>query len=160
MKKQLIAIAAVALITAIIVLGAVLVGMKLSVPQPTANDDTESAVAAMAEPKVAPAPEVPKIAIPGYYQLAISAGTLIQKVELHNPSENPCNFVISMILPDGTEIFRSGMIEPGQKIDAIKLSKSLEVGTYKNAILRYECYSSIDNTKMNGADTKFILEVV
>lgn len=156
MKKQIIAMAAVALITAIIVLGAVLVGMKLSVPHPTANDDTESAVAAMAEP----APEVLKIAIPGYYQLAISAGTLIQKVELHNPSENPCNFVISMILPDGTEIFRSGMIEPGQKIDAIKLSKSLEVGTYKNAILRYECYSSIDNTKMNGADTKFILEVV
>lgn len=159
MKKQFIAMIAVALITAVIVLVAVLVGMNLSGSRPATNADTESVAVAMAEPEVSAVAEVPKIAIPGYAQLFMSTGSLIQKVELHNPKENPCFFVISIILPDGTEVFRSGKIEPGQKTDAIKLLKTLDIGTYENTVLRYECYSITDNTKMNGADTKFILEV-
>lgn len=161
MKKQIIAIAAVALITAVIVLGAVLVGMKLSVPQPAANADTQSAVAAMAEPEVAPAPEVPEtIAIPGYAQLAMQAGDIMQHVQLSNPAENSCYFVITIILPDDTEVFRSGLIKPGQKTDAIRLLQALEAGTYADAVLRYSCYSLADKAPMNGADTKFTLEVV
>ena len=158
MKKQIIVMAAVALITAVIVLGAVLVGVNIN---PTPNTNMIGAMAVMEEPAEPVPPEIPKtIAIPGYAQLVMNAGDIMQHVELHNPVENPCYFVISIILPDGTEIFRSGLIEPGQKTDAIRLSKALKAGTYKNAILRYTCYSTKDKAPMNGADTKFTLEVV
>ncbi|MFV0518485.1 MAG: hypothetical protein ACK5MV_13915 [Aminipila sp.] len=159
MKKQIISMAAVALITVVIMLGGVLVGINLSGHDPTPNADAiRSTTATSAE--TAP-PEVPKtIAIPGYAQLVMKAGDLMQNVELHNPADNPCYFVISIILPDGTEVFRSGLLEPGQKTDAIKLSQALKAGTYKDAVLRYTCYSTKDKAQMNGADTKFTLEVV
>lgn len=90
----------------------------------------------------------------------MKAGDIIQEISLHNPAENPCYFVITIALPDGTGIYRSGMIEPGQKTSEIKLAQPLEAGTYKEAILQYSCYSVKDKTPMNGADMKFTLEVV
>ena len=158
MKRQYITMAAVAAFTAVLVIGGVLVGMNLTGNNPTPTIDAESVVAAFAE--ILP-PEIPQtIAIPGYAQLVMIAGNLIQHVELHNPAGNPCYFVISIILPDGTEVFRSGLVPPGQRIDAIRLTHVLEVGTYNDTIMRYFCYSTTDKTPMNGADTKFTLEVV
>lgn len=158
MRKQILSMSIVAIFTAIIALGGVFVGTHLPGRSLATNADAVSSVAPVEE--TAP-PEVPKtIAIPGYARLVMKAGDLMQNVKLHNPAENPCYFVVSIILPDGTEVFRSGLLEPGQKIDAIKLSQSLEAGTYNDAILRYTCYSSKDKAPMNGADTKFILEVI
>ena len=158
MKNNIITMAAVSLITAVIALGGVLIGINLAGRDSTPNTDARNSTAATVE--TAPI-EVPKtIAIPGYAQLVMKAGDIVQNVELHNPAGNPCYFVISIILPDGTEVYRSGLIEPGQKTDAIRLSQPLKAGTYKGAVLRYSCYSTKDKAPMNGADTKFTLEVV
>ncbi len=155
MKNRIISMAAVAVFTAIIVLSGVAIGVHLVRPDVT---PIEGPPLEVLEP---PPKEGPKtIAIPGYAQLVMKAGDLIQLVELYNPAENPCYFVISIILPDGTEIYCSELIKPGQKTDAIRLSQLLDVGTYKNATLRYSCYSMEDKSPMNGADTKFTLEVV
>lgn len=158
MKNNIIAMAAVAVITAVVVLASVAIGISLAGGGTAQSVKTGNSVAAVAEPIPA---ELPKtIAIPGYAQLVMKAGEISQTVALHNPAENPCYFVITIALPDGTGIYRSGMIEPGRKISDIKLSQPLEAGTYKEAILRYSCYSVKDKTPMNGADTKFTLEVV
>ncbi|ABZ82672.1 hypothetical protein HM1_0047 [Heliomicrobium modesticaldum Ice1] len=158
MKNNIITMAAVSLITAVIALSGVLIGTNLagrdSMPDTGARNSTAATV------ETTPV-EIPKtIAIPGYAQLVMKAGDIVQNVELHNPAGNPCYFVISIILPDGTEVYRSGLIEPGQKTDAIRLSQPLKAGTYKGAVLRYSCYSTKDKAPMNGADTKFTLEVV
>jgi hypothetical protein len=158
MKSNIITIAAVAVITAIVVLASVAIGISLTSGSSVQSSSTRNALPDAIEPTPV---EVPKtIAIPGYAQLVMKAGDVMQDVELHNPQENSCYFVISIILPDGTEVFRSGLIEPGQKIDVIKLSQPLKAGTYENAVLRYSCYSIKDKKKLNGADTKFTLEVV
>lgn len=158
MKNNIIAMAAVAVITAVVVLASVAIGIGLAGRGSVQSVSTGNPAAAVAEP---PPAKIPKtIAIPGYAQLVMKAGNAMQEVSLHNPAENPCYFVISIILPDGTEVYRSGLIEPGQKADAIRLSQSLKQGTYKDAVLRYSCYSLKDKAPMNGADMKFILEVV
>lgn len=158
MKKNIIVMATVAIITAIIVLASVAIGIALVSGDSVQSVNTKNSIEAVDEPLPA---EIPKtIAIPGYAQLVMKAGEVMQDVELHNPQENLCYFVISIILPDGTEVFRSSPIEPGQKIDVIKLLQPLKAGTYENAVLRYSCYSIKDNKQLNGADTKFTLEVV
>jgi len=158
MKSNIITIAAVAVITAIVVLASVAIGTSLTGSGSVQRSNTGNALPAVAEPLSV---EIPKtISIPGYAQLVMKAGEVAQTMTLHNPVENPCYFVITIALPDGTGIYRSGMIEPGQKTSEIKLSQPLEAGTYKEAILRYSCYSIKDKTPMNGADMKFTLEVV
>lgn len=158
MKSNIITIAAVVVITAIVVLVSVAIGISLTGSSSMQSSSTGNALPDVVEPIPV---EVPKtIAIPGYAQLVMKAGDVMQDVELHNPQENPCYFMISIILPDGTEVFRSGLIEPGQKTDVIKLLQPLKAGTYENAVLRYSCYSIKDKKQLNGADTKFTLEVV
>ncbi|MDD3229395.1 MAG: hypothetical protein PHE09_09290 [Oscillospiraceae bacterium] len=158
MKNNIIVMATVAIITAVVVLASVAIGIGLAGGDSAQSVTTANTITAVDEPLPT---EIPKtIAIPGYAQLVMKAGDVMQEVELHNPQENPCYFVISIILPDGTEVFRSGMIEPGQKTNVIKLLQPLKAGTYKNAVLRYSCYSIKDKAPMNGADTKFTLEVV
>jgi hypothetical protein len=158
MKNKILSMALVALVTAIIAFVGVVVGTNLG-----RNNNTQGLApgpAAFGTPEAMPFEEPKSISVPGYAQIVMKSGDLIQFLELHNPAENPCYFVIAVIMPDGTEVFRSGLIEPGQKLDAIKLSQLLNPGTYKNAVLRYSCYSLKDKAPMNGADIKFTLEVV
>lgn len=54
------------------------------------------------------------IAIPGYKSITLKADTKEQSVNLYNPEANDCYFVMSLILPDGTEIWKSKMIAPAK----------------------------------------------
>lgn len=83
-----------------------------------------------------------------------------QAVKLYNPETNACYFMISLSLADGTPLYRSGMVKPGQMIDVIEISRTLQAGTYQNAVLKYECYSSDGLQQLNGAQSVFNLEVV
>ena len=80
---------------------------------------------------------VGSIAIPGYDKLTFQAGALTQHVALENPSENECYFVISIVLPDGTEIYKSGMVAPGAILNCLRLRAVPVAGVYKTP------YSSI-----------------
>lgn len=106
---------------------------------------------------------VGSIAIPGYNKLTFQAGTLTQYVALENPSENECYFVISIVLPDGTEIYKSGMVAPGAVIDCLRLRAVPVAGVYENTILKYSCWNVGDDgelSEVNGANTLFTLEVI
>jgi len=100
-----------------------------------------------------------KIIIPGFAKLTFNAGKDEQSVMLHNPEENSCYFVVTILLPNNTEIYQSGLMAPGSSLTKIKLSRIPEPGIYEDAIIRYSCFD-LDTLKgLNGANTKIILEV-
>lgn len=100
------------------------------------------------------------IAIPGFSQLTLDADKCEQAVALSNPPENFCYFKISLILEDGTVIWVSDLVEPGEKSEAITLLQPLEAGTYENVTVHYDCYSMDgDMTQFNSGEIKITLNV-
>ena len=98
------------------------------------------------------------IAIPGYETLDFAAGKTAQTVNLKNPPENACTFVLSLTLDDGTTLWMGEALSPGEAFTRITLDKALEAGSYA-ATLHYDCYTIEDNTPLNGAEIQLTLEV-
>ena len=100
------------------------------------------------------------IAIPGYEVLELKANTAKQYLQMPNPPQNCCFFQLSLYLEDGTLLWQSELIKPGENSKPMVLTKTLDKGTYPNAILRYSCYR-MDETlaPLNGAETKLTLMV-
>lgn len=100
------------------------------------------------------------IAIPGYEMLELKANSKKQTLCMPNPPQNCCFFRIFLYLEDGTLLWESELIEPGESPKPMVLSKALEKGMYPNAVLRYSCYR-MDETMapLNGAETKLTLWV-
>ena len=103
--------------------------------------------------------ENPDISVPGYEKLELVAGQKKQNVYLNNPDENTCYFVMSLILEDGTIIWKSDYLEPGRAFDRIELNQPLEKGSYGNVTLQYDCYSTVDQRELNGSAVTITLEV-
>lgn len=98
-------------------------------------------------------------AIPGYEELNLKANRKQQNIALSNPSKNNCYFKITLMLDDGTILWVSNYIKPGESSEAICLTKELEKGSY-NAVLKYDCFSFDGEMKrLNGAQTKLSLRV-
>ena len=100
------------------------------------------------------------ISIPGYEGITLKADSLEQNVSLNNPIQNTCYFVITLYLEDGTRLWQSDYIKPGETSSPIVLTQSLEKGTYPNAVLQYSCFKmDSEKTPLNGAETKLTLRV-
>ena len=99
---------------------------------------------------------VPGIAIPGYKSITVDANKTDVKVNFQNPEGNPCYFEISLLLDDGTELYKSKMVEPGKGLYDITLSKALEPGEY-GATVKYSTYSLEGLNPMNGAEVRITL---
>ena len=98
------------------------------------------------------------IAIPGYEKLTFTAGKTAQTVNLKNPPENSCTFVLSLKLDDGESLWTGEALSPGEEFTRITLTRALGKGEY-HATLHYDCYTIEDNTPLNGAEIKLTLEV-
>ena len=98
------------------------------------------------------------IAIPGYEKLTFTAGKTAQAVNLKNPPENACTFVLSLTLDDGTALWTGEALAPGEAFTHITLTRALDAGEYP-ATLHYDCYTIEDNQPLNGAEIQLILEV-
>ena len=98
------------------------------------------------------------IAVPGYDLIEMTADSSVQKVRLTNPPENACSFILSLVLEDGTVLWTGEALSPGEAFTGIKLDETLKAGNY-NATLKYTCISIDDNTQLNGAEIKLVLEV-
>ena len=99
------------------------------------------------------------IAIPGYEKLSFAAGKTAQAVNLKNPLENACTFVLTLTLDeDGTTLWTGKALSPGEAFTRITLSRALDAGEYP-ATLHYDCFSLNDNTPLNGAEVKLTIEV-
>lgn len=100
------------------------------------------------------------ISIPGYEGITLEADSVQQSLCLSNPPQNTCYFVIALYLEDGTMLWKSDYIKPGEESEQIVLNQKLQEGTYHGAYLQYSCYA-MDNeqTQLNGAKTKVTLRV-
>lgn len=99
------------------------------------------------------------IAIPGYEILELKAGSKKQSLCLPNPAPNLCYFQIYLYLDDGTLLWQSELIEPGETSKPIILTQELKKGTYPDAILKYACFEMDGVTPLNGAQMKLTLWV-
>ena len=100
------------------------------------------------------------ISIPGFEMLELKADSKQQTVALSNPPQNNCYFEISLYLEDGTLLWKSDLIEPGQATKPLELSMELEKGYYSKSILHYDCFAmNADKTPLNGAEMKVTLWV-
>ena len=98
------------------------------------------------------------IAIPGYETLSLAAGKTTQTVYLKNPPENAATFVMTLALEGGTILWTGEALHPGEAFTRITLTRALDAGEYP-ATLRYDCYSTADNSPLNGAEIKLNLTV-
>ena len=98
------------------------------------------------------------IAIPGYEKLDFTAGKTAQTVNLKNPPDNACTFVLTLTLEDGETLWTGKALSPGEAFTRITLSKALNAGSYA-ATLHYDCYTIEDNQPLNGAEVKLTIEV-
>ena len=136
-------------------------GAGATTPAPAAEASLlVPAVASSATPTAqATAPEG-STTIPGFDRLQIAARTGQQAAPFYNPAGNACYFVISLFLPSGEEIFRSGLVAPGESLSTMTLASVPPAGAYENSILRYSCYSLDSMQPMNGADVKLTIEII
>ena len=100
------------------------------------------------------------IAVPGYEGLSLKADSAYQTLRLKNPGENDCYFIIELYLNDGTLLWKSDYIKPGEASRPVKLNTPLKAGTYNECILKYSCFKTdSEKTPLNGAETKLTLRV-
>ena len=100
------------------------------------------------------------ISVPGYEMLELKADSRAQDFSLENPVQNNCYFQISLYLEDGTLLWKSELIEPGQATKPLKLSQELAKGYYSQSVLHYDCFAmDADKTPLNGAEMKVTLWV-
>ena len=98
------------------------------------------------------------IAIPGYEKLDFAAGKTAQTVNLKNPVENSCTFVLTLTLEGGETLWTGEALQPGEAFTRITLTRALDAGDYP-ATLHYDCYTIEDNRPLNGAEIQLTLEV-
>ena len=98
------------------------------------------------------------IAIPGYEKLNFAAGKTAQTVNLKNPAENACTFVLTLTLEGGETLWTGEALSPGEAFTNITLTRALPAGEYP-ATLHYDCFSLQDNTPLNGAEIQLTIEV-
>ena len=100
------------------------------------------------------------IDIPGFGNLYFKAGQTEQNLTVPNPPQNFCWFKVSLMLEDGTVLWTSDLIAPGEKSEKVVLSEPLEKGEYKNAMLKYQCFADeAEQNALNGAETKLTIIV-
>ena len=99
------------------------------------------------------------ILIPGFDTIHFKAGEITQNVRFRNPPENNCSFRMSIYLEDGSLVWSADdTLEPGEAFLRIDLERKLERGVYRNALMKYECYSLEDRDRLNGADIRVTIE--
>lgn len=98
------------------------------------------------------------IAVPGFEKMTIRAGTTSQDIWIYNPEKNNCYFVVSIILPDGKTVYKSGFIAPGKAIYKAEFTQQIRAGTYENTVLQYDFYT-LDGAAAGGTKAYFTLEV-
>ena len=137
----------------------VLLVIVISLLTLTFNKETDMPLPPLVQETIPPEKENPSIAIPGYEYLSLAAGTKTQSIALNNPETNTCYFLISLRLEDGTELWQSEYLAPGEVSEVMELNQKLEPGTY-NAVLHYDCFRmNQELSPLNGAETKLTLRV-
>ncbi len=99
------------------------------------------------------------VQVPGYKLAKMNAGDTTLHLNIGNPKANEVAFYVTVELEDGTVLYTSPLLEPGQGISDLPLSASPEKGTY-NAYAVYQVVSLDEaHTPMNTVKSAFTLYV-
>lgn len=99
------------------------------------------------------------VAIPGWGKITIPVNETEVTVDFYNPEQNAGLYYLTfeLRLPDGNGgyevLYKSGLIEAGNHIQKITLSRGLAEGTY-DAIIFVQPYRMDGVTPTNNAETK------
>lgn len=97
--------------------------------------------------------------IPGYSTAEMNEGDTSLHLSIGNPKENNCGFYATLMLNDGTVLYKSELLNPGCGLTEVPLSKTLEKGEY-DAMVFYECVTLDDeHSPLNAAESEFKLIV-
>lgn len=91
------------------------------------------------------------IALPGYDEITMAAGTDTAYVALWNPPTNPCYFQFQVIY-DGDILYESGLVEPGKAVTEVPLGRTFEAGIYDLEIAIKTFSLEDGETPMNGGN--------
>ena len=160
-KKIIIIIAA-----AVLVIAAAAVIMAVTgVFSPAPKEESKGVVGIITDdwdPNVEPDPSDEQKSgtrIPGYSTAEMNAGDTSLKLSIGNPKENKVGMFAELQLEDGTVLYKSPLLSPGQGLTEVPLSKTLDKGTY-NAKVVYQCVLlDENNTPLNAAESGFQLIV-
>ena len=97
--------------------------------------------------------------IPGYSTAEMNAGDKTLKISIGNPKDNNVGMFAAIKLDDGTVLYESELLKPGQGLTEVPLTQTLEKGEY-NAVVAYQCVLlDEENTPLNAAESGFTLIV-
>lgn len=141
-------------------------GMSMTVSTPTVattaiqvEELPQTAIPTLTPIQITEPPSDGSISVPGFERLTVQE-RMLYAAGIANPTRNNCYFVVSIILADGTVVYRSGVLAPGQAVGTVELVQPLSQGRYEGTIARYSCYSVENMQPLNGADITFTLEVM
>ena len=160
-KKILIIISA-----AVLVIAAAAIIMAVSgVFSPPPKEEAKGVVGVITDdwdPNVEPDPSAEQKSgtrIPGYSAAVMNSGDTSLTLSVGNPKENKVGMFAELQLEDGTVLYQSPLLSPGQGLKEVPLNKTLEKGTY-NAKVVYQCVLLDEkNTPLNAAESGFQLIV-
>lgn len=99
------------------------------------------------------------IQIPGYDTAVMNEGDTSLALSIGNPKSNNCGFYATLKLEDGTELYKSELLEPGYGLTEVPLSQTLKAGEY-TAIVYYQCVTlDEEHSPLNSAESEFTLIV-
>ena len=86
--------------------------------------------------------EKPKTATIAYCgDITVEAGKIPTDLTIENSQKNKCDMVATLYLSDGTVLYQTARLKPGDKEVVAEFETTLEKGTYNNVILCYDCYT-------------------
>ena len=80
--------------------------------------------------------------IPGYSSAEMSAGDTSLTLSIGNPKENKVGMFAELQLEDGSVLYESPLLSPGQGLTEVPLNKTLDKGVY-NAKVGFDGYNGI-----------------
>ncbi len=104
------------------------------------------------------------VSIPGWGTITIPANKTEVTVDFYNPKQNEGQYYLTfeLRLPDGNGgyevLYRSGLIQAGNHIQKITLSRGLSEGIY-NAVIFVQPYRMDGATPTNNLETQTLLVV-
>jgi len=177
MRREKVNILILAVCIAVVALCAALAGYSIGVSAAASASPIATAALQIEEPRnetplvtmspIAPAiqiaepspPQNGTVAIPGFDRLFVRSGILYASA-ITNPTRNNYYFVVAITLADGTLVFRSDSLSPGQSIGNVELDELIPPGLHEDALVRYSVFSMENMQPLNGADISFTLEVL
>lgn len=159
--------------------GRFLPGMKETVAEPAKPQTLQSAGTLMPnasdlerDPNATSATPVPQqvqegafknVSVAGFKSLRITANTTEVSVDFYNPEDNKGEYLMTfeMLLPTTSgeyeSVYTSGLVDAGQHLRNISLSRPVPMGVYEKCMLRVQPYFAKSGDPTNVAEILFTL---